>query len=91
VIIVWSLEKQSVVEMTKDLVLAQIQSDTLLPEDMQEALGRIHQSMLALKSREESGALVSASIAERPHDRSEIVALQTSNSPIGFELRNITR
>jgi hypothetical protein len=28
---------------------------------------------------------------ERPHDRSEIVALQPSNSPIGFELRNIPR
>jgi predicted transcriptional regulator len=50
---------QSVLEMTRDLVLAQIQSGTLLPEDMQEALGRIHQNMLALKSREESNFPVS--------------------------------
>ena len=41
---------QSVLEMTKDLVLAEIQSGRLSPEDMQEALRRIHQSMLSLKS-----------------------------------------
>ena len=51
---------QSVVEMTKDLVLAQIRSGTLSPEDMQEALGRTHQSLMLLKSREESERPVSA-------------------------------
>lgn len=47
---------QSIVEMTKDLVLAQIQAGTLLPEDMQEALRRTHQRLMTLKSREESGS-----------------------------------
>ena len=55
---------QSVLEMTKDLVLAEIQSGTLAPEDMQEALRRIHQSMLSLKSREESAAPVSIPLAD---------------------------
>ena len=54
---------QSVVEMTKDLVSAQIQSGTLAPEDMQEALRRTHQSLMTLKSREEAKAQVSAAAA----------------------------
>jgi predicted transcriptional regulator len=53
----------SILEMTKDLVLAQIQSGTLSPEDMQEALGRTHQSLMLLKSREESERPVSAPMA----------------------------
>jgi predicted transcriptional regulator len=55
---------QSTLEMTKDLVSAQIQSGTLSPEDVQEALDRTHQSLLSLKSREESGLPVSASMAD---------------------------
>jgi predicted transcriptional regulator len=58
---------QSVVEMTKDLVLAQIQSGTLAPEDMQDALRRTHQSLLELKSREEAEAQVPARAAPAPH------------------------
>ena len=49
---------QSVVEMTKDLVLAQIQAGMLSPEDMQEALRHIFESLLALKSREEAAPSV---------------------------------
>ena len=49
---------QSVVEMTKDLVLAQTQSGMLSPEDMQEALRHIFESLLALKSREEAAPSV---------------------------------
>jgi hypothetical protein len=44
----------SILEITKDLVLAQIQSGRLLPEEMPEALGRTHQSLMMLKSREEA-------------------------------------
>lgn len=55
---------QSTVEMTKDLVLAQIQSGTLAPEDMQDALRRTHQSLMSLKSREESEFPVSAPVAD---------------------------
>jgi predicted transcriptional regulator len=54
---------QSVVEMTKDLVSAQIQSGTLAPEDMQEALRRTHQSLMTLKSREEAKAQVGPPVA----------------------------
>jgi predicted transcriptional regulator len=50
----------SVLEMTKDLVSAQIQTGTLLPEDTQGALHRVFQSLLTLKSREEAKAQVSA-------------------------------
>jgi predicted transcriptional regulator len=52
----------SVVEMTKELVLAQIQAGTLVPEDMQDVLRRTHQNLMTLKSREESGSLVSAPV-----------------------------
>jgi predicted transcriptional regulator len=51
---------QSVLEMAKELVLAQIQSGTLLPEDMQEALHYTHQSLMLLKRREASESPVSA-------------------------------
>jgi predicted transcriptional regulator len=57
---------QSTLEMTKDLVSAQIQSGTLSPEDMQEALGRTHQSLMALKSREESESPGAAPVAAMP-------------------------
>jgi predicted transcriptional regulator len=57
---------QSVLEMTKDLVLAEIQAGSLSPDEMQGTLHHIYQSMLTLKSREESETLVSASMAERP-------------------------
>jgi predicted transcriptional regulator len=57
---------QSVLEMTKDLVSAEVQSGTLSPEEMQDALRRIYQSLMTLKSREESGASVPAPVAETP-------------------------
>jgi predicted transcriptional regulator len=57
---------QSVLEMTKDLVSAEIQTGSLLPDDMQSVLRRTYQSLLELKSREASESLVSASAAETP-------------------------
>jgi predicted transcriptional regulator len=50
---------QSTLEMTKDLVVAQIQNDNMSPEDVHESTRQIFESMLALKSREESGFPVS--------------------------------
>jgi len=50
----------SVLEITKDLVLAQIQAGTLAPEDMQEALRHIYQELRTLKSREEAELSMSA-------------------------------
>lgn len=51
---------QSVLEMITDLVVAQIQSGTLSPEEMQEALRRVFQNLLELKSREELESPVAA-------------------------------
>jgi predicted transcriptional regulator len=56
---------QSVVEMTKDLVLAQIRSGTLVPEEMQEALRHIFERLMVLKSREEAAPSV-APVIETP-------------------------
>jgi predicted transcriptional regulator len=55
---------QSVLEMTKDLVLAQIQSGSLFPKDVHAAIHHIYQSLLTLKSREESESLVPAHVTE---------------------------
>jgi predicted transcriptional regulator len=59
----------SILEMAKDLVLAQIQAGSLLPEDMDSAMRRTHQSLMSLKSREESGLSMSAAgIRRAPMD-----------------------
>jgi hypothetical protein len=49
---------QSTLEMTKDLVVAQIQSSGIFPENLYDTIRRIHQNLMALKSREESGSPV---------------------------------
>ena len=46
---------QSVIEMAKDLVMAQIQTGNLPPEDMQIALQRTYTGLAELKGREEAG------------------------------------
>jgi predicted transcriptional regulator len=51
----------------KDVVLAQIQTGTLAPEEMQEALRRTHQNLMSLKSREEAESPVPARAAAAPH------------------------
>jgi predicted transcriptional regulator len=83
---------QSVVEMTKDLVLAQIRSGTLSPEEMQEALRRTHQSLLELKSREASESLVSAAgTAQGPIDwRQSITRHSITCLECGAHLRQLT-
>jgi hypothetical protein len=43
---------QSVLEMAKDLVMAQVQAGRLPPEDMHNALQMTHASLLALKTQE---------------------------------------
>ena len=57
---------QSVLEMTKDLILAEIRSGVLAPEDMQDALRRTYQSLIELKSIEEPASPVSAPVAVSP-------------------------
>jgi predicted transcriptional regulator len=67
---------QSTLEMTKDIVLAQIQSGTLSPEEMQGALRHIYQELRMLKSKEE---------AERP-----VSAAKTPQVPVDWRV-SITR
>lgn len=47
---------QSILEMAKDLVMAQIQSGALSPEDMHKELQKTYSSLMELKGLEESGA-----------------------------------
>jgi predicted transcriptional regulator len=71
---------QSTLEMTKDLVLAQIQASTLSPEEMQEVSRRTHQSLMALKSREESespGAVPVAAMPRVPADWRQSITRHT--------------
>lgn len=46
---------QTVLEMAKDLVVAQISAGGLLPEDMQKGLHRAYISLMDLKAKEEAG------------------------------------
>ncbi len=48
---------QSVLEMAKDLVMAQIQAGVLSPEDMHEALKQTYTNLMALKVEEDKGLL----------------------------------
>ena len=85
---------QSVVEMTKDLVLAQIQTGSIFPEDVHDAIHRIYQSLLTLKSREESEALVPARVAETrraPVDwRASITRLTITCLECGAHLKQLS-
>ena len=51
---------QSILEMAKDLVMAQIQAGTLSPEDMHRELQKTYASLMELKVKEESGAFSTA-------------------------------
>ena len=57
---------QSLLEMAKDLVLAQIEAHRLSPEDMQTALQHTYSSLLALKTQEDSEGSVVVAIPETP-------------------------
>ena len=55
---------QSILEMAKDLVMAQIQAGALPPEDMHKELQKTYASLLELKAKEETGGL-SAALSSR--------------------------
>jgi predicted transcriptional regulator len=62
---------QSVLEMAKDLVITQIRTDHMSPEDVQESTRHIFESLLVLKSREEAespGAAAAPGTAPAPSD-----------------------
>jgi len=48
---------QSLIELAKELTLAMLQTDNLLPEDMQEMLQKTYATLSALKAQEEKAAL----------------------------------
>ena len=55
---------QTLLERAKDLVLAQIQAKTLLPDDMHTALQQTYSSLLALKAQEDSHSSVAVATPE---------------------------
>jgi len=57
---------QTLLEMAKDLILAQIQAQKLSPEDMHTALQHTYSSLLALQAQEDSNGLVAAATPETP-------------------------
>ena len=55
---------QSVLEMAKDLVMAQVQAGRLPPEDMLNALQMTHASLMALKTQEATGGTRTVPVTE---------------------------
>ena len=55
---------QSLLEMAKDLILAQIQAQKLSPEEMQTALQHTYNSLLALQAQEETNGIVAVETPE---------------------------
>jgi predicted transcriptional regulator len=60
---------QTLLEMAKDLVLAQIQAQQLSPEKMHTALQRTYASLLALKTQEDAHGRVAVGTPETPPAR----------------------
>jgi predicted transcriptional regulator len=81
---------QSTLEMTTDLVVAQIQSSGIFPENLYDAIRHIHQNLMALKSREESGAPV-AETPQAPVDwRTSITRRTITCLECGAVLKQLT-
>ncbi len=57
---------QTLLEMAKDLVLAQIEAHKLSPEEMHQALQHTHTSLLALKAQEDAHGSVPVATPEMP-------------------------
>ena len=57
---------QSLLEMAKDLILAQIHAQKLSPEDMHTALQQTYSSLLALQAQEDSNGTVFVATPETP-------------------------
>ena len=55
---------QTLLDMAKDLVLAQIQAHKLSPDEMHTALQHIYVSLLALKAQEDSNGVVPGATRE---------------------------
>jgi predicted transcriptional regulator len=57
---------QTILEMTKDLVMAQIQTKALSPDDMRKVLHQTYTSLMTLKAREEAEETVAIETSEMP-------------------------
>jgi predicted transcriptional regulator len=57
---------QTLLEMAKDLVLAQIQAKTLPPDEMHQALQQTYASLQALKAQEDANGSVAVATSEMP-------------------------
>ena len=57
---------QTLLEMAKDLILAQIQAQKLSPEEMHTALQQTYSSLLALKAQEDAHGSVAVATPETP-------------------------
>jgi len=57
---------QTLLEMAKDLVMAQIAAHRLSPEDMHQALQQTYASLQALKAQEDTGSSVAMATSEMP-------------------------
>src|SRR5215510_10583345 len=57
---------QTLLEMAKDLVLAQIQAQRLPPEEMHQALQQTYASLQALKAQEDTNVNVAMATSETP-------------------------
>ena len=69
---------QSILEMAKDLVMAQIQAGTLPPEEMQRALQRTYAGLAELKAGEEVGvSLVPTRDVQEPVDWKKSITKHT--------------
>src|SRR5882724_637798 len=55
---------QTLLEMAKDLILAQIQAQKLSPEEMHSALQQTYSSLLALQAQEDSNRIVAVATPE---------------------------
>jgi predicted transcriptional regulator len=60
---------QTVLEMAKDLVLAQIQARTLSPDEMHTVLHQTYSSLLALKMQEDAHGSIAVVTPETPPER----------------------
>jgi predicted transcriptional regulator len=66
----------SVLEMTKELVMAQIEAQKLLPEDMQKELHKTYASLMALKMREETNG-IGQEVGAKPVDWKKSISRHT--------------
>ena len=83
---------QSILEMAKDLVMAQITAGRLPSEDMQNALQQTYASLMALKAQEETGVVSPVQVPEAAPDwRKSITRQAVTCLECGASYRQLSR